>query len=119
MNLYVKNLGDEVTDDEVREEFAPFGTITSARVMRDEKGKSKGFGFVCFSSHEEATRAVTEMNSKMFKGKPLYVALAQVRPPPHASMHLFLHLVCALKDVRGRKDVRGQNLGFLSLASMC
>ncbi|KAG2496116.1 hypothetical protein HYH03_005719 [Edaphochlamys debaryana] len=77
MNLYVKNLSDEVDDEGLRELFSTCGTITSCKVMKDSTGKAKGFGFVCFTSHDEATRAVTEMNGKMVKGKPLYVALAQ------------------------------------------
>ncbi|KAL6752450.1 polyadenylate-binding protein 4 [Haematococcus lacustris] len=77
MNLYVRNLADEVDDKRLREEFASCGNINSAKVMLDEKGKSKGFGFVCFSSAEEAARAVNEKSNHMVCGKPLYVTLAQ------------------------------------------
>jgi polyadenylate-binding protein len=83
VNLYVKNLDDTIDDERLRKEFAPYGTITSAKVMTEggrNKGQfqtSLGFGFVCFSSPEEATKAVTEMNGRILVSKPLYVALAQ------------------------------------------
>ncbi|KAG6833827.1 hypothetical protein H0H87_011761 [Tephrocybe sp. NHM501043] len=79
VNLYIKNLEDDVDDDKLRAEFEPFGTVTSCKVMRDERDISKGFGFVCFSSPDEATKAVAEMNNKMIGSKPLYVSLAQRR----------------------------------------
>jgi polyadenylate-binding protein len=87
VNLYVKNLDDTVTDDMLRDEFAAMGTITSARVMKDMKdGRSRGFGFVCFSTPEEATRAVNEMNGKLIANKPIFVALAQRREVRRAQL---------------------------------
>lgn len=78
VNLYVKNLDDSINDEKLRQEFAPYGTITSAKVMFDEKtNQSRGFGFVCFSTPDEATKAVTIMNGRMIGNKPIYVAPAQ------------------------------------------
>ncbi|GAV52498.1 hypothetical protein ZYGR_0AG04890 [Zygosaccharomyces rouxii] len=77
VNLFIKNLDDSIDDERLREEFSPFGTITSVKVMTTENGKSKGFGFVCFSTPEEATKAITEKNQQIVAGKPLYVAIAQ------------------------------------------
>lgn len=77
LNLYVKNLDDSIGDDKLRELFSEFGTITSCKVMRDPSGMSRGTGFVAFSTPEEASRALAEMNGRMVVSKPLYVALAQ------------------------------------------
>ncbi len=77
VNLYVKNLEDTVDDERLRKEFVKYGRITSAKVMVDENSHSKGFGFVSFSSPEEASKAVTEMNGQIIVSKPLYVAMAQ------------------------------------------
>jgi polyadenylate-binding protein len=86
VNLYVKNLDDSIDDDALRKEFAQHGNITSVKVMRDQYGRSKGFGFVCFTYPDEATKAVTEMNGKLVGGKPLYVALAQRKEERHAHL---------------------------------
>ncbi|KAG7643343.1 RNA recognition motif domain [Arabidopsis suecica] len=76
-NIYVKNVNVAVTEEELRKHFSQCGTITSTKLMCDEKGKSKGFGFVCFSTPEEAIDAVKTFHGQMFHGKPLYVAIAQ------------------------------------------
>lgn len=74
----MKNLTEEVGDDELRSKFTGFGTITSARVMRDAAtGTSRGFGFVCFSTHDDAARAQADLHKSLWHGRPLYVAIAQ------------------------------------------
>lgn len=89
VNLYIKNLDDSYDDEKLRAEFAAFGNITSAKVMRDDKGVSKGFGFVCFTTPEEATKAITDMNGKMLANKPIYVALAQRKDVRRAQLESY------------------------------
>jgi len=87
VNLYVKNINDDWDDDRVRAEFDAFGTITSCKVMRDDKtGTSRGFGFVCFSSPDEAQKAIAEMNGKMIGTKPLFVTIAQRKEARRAAL---------------------------------
>ena len=74
-NLYIKNISEVVDDEELKRMFEVFGEISSAKVMRDEKGESRCFGFVCYANPEDATRAVTEMHLKLVNGKPLYVGI--------------------------------------------
>jgi len=78
-NLYVKNLSPDVDDNKLHEMFVNFGNITSAKVMREASGKSRGFGFVAFEKKEAATRAIHEMTNTLHHGKPLYVSRAQTK----------------------------------------
>nr|XP_009513246.1 PREDICTED: polyadenylate-binding protein 1-like [Phalacrocorax carbo] len=57
-NVYIKNFGDDMDDDRLREIFSKFGKTLSVKVMMDTTGRSKGFGFVNFEKHEEAQKGV-------------------------------------------------------------
>ncbi|XP_039070052.1 polyadenylate-binding protein 7-like [Hibiscus syriacus] len=87
-NVYVKNIDEDVTDDELRDLFSQCGTITSAKLMRDDKGTNKGLGFVCFSAPEEAAKAVGMFHGYIFHRKPLYVAIAQRKEDRQAQLQL-------------------------------
>ncbi|KAK1784203.1 hypothetical protein P4O66_003966 [Electrophorus voltai] len=73
----ISHTWEDMDDNKLNEIFSKFGPTLSRRVMTDESGKSKGFGFVSFERHEDAKRAVDEMNGKKLNGKQLYVARAQ------------------------------------------
>ncbi|XP_032245967.1 polyadenylate-binding protein 1-like isoform X3 [Phoca vitulina] len=97
-NLYVKNLEDDIDDRRLREELSLFGTISSARVMM-EAGHSKGFGFVCYTSPEEANKAVMAMNGKIVITKPLYVAIAQSKDERQAFLTKnYMERISAVRD---------------------
>lgn len=76
-NLYIRNLGADVTDAALQQVFSQYGTVLSAKVMLDEHGASRQFGFVCFENAADAERAIAETNNKAVWGEPLYVAPAQ------------------------------------------
>jgi len=94
INLYIKNIEDEINEERLKKEFSAFGNILSHKIMTDhENGASKGFGFVCFSTQEESIRAIADMNGRVLPGctKPLYVALhepREVRRAKLATRHL-------------------------------
>ncbi|CAE6352385.1 unnamed protein product [Rhizoctonia solani] len=77
INLYVKNLDEDMDDDKLRAKFQAFGTIASCKVIYNEHNISKGLGFVCFSTPDQATKAMAEMNNKMVGSRPLRVWLSQ------------------------------------------
>ena len=72
MNIYVGNIPWSVTDDQLEELFAQFGTVTSAKIIVDEFSKrSRGFGFVEMADGGE--QAIAALNDKDFEGRPLVV----------------------------------------------
>ncbi len=74
-NLYIKGLDLALTADDLKAAFGAYGAITSARVMFDEQGLSKGFGFVSFEQPEQAAAALQGLNGQKMgpSGKPVNV----------------------------------------------
>ena len=70
------------TDDDLRDAFSKFGSVESATVVKDrETGRSRGFGFVGFTTAEEAQSAVAGMNGKEMDGRTIKVDVANERAP--------------------------------------
>ncbi|MCE9565145.1 MAG: RNA-binding protein [Planctomycetes bacterium] len=72
--LYVGNLGWGITDSQLQDMFAAYGTVVSAQVIMDrDTGRSKGFGFVELGTDQEAQAAIAGMHGQMVEGRPLTV----------------------------------------------
>ncbi|OGS36545.1 MAG: RNA-binding protein [Elusimicrobia bacterium RIFOXYB2_FULL_49_7] len=80
MNLYVGNLSQEVTDQDLKEAFSAFGEVSSCQVIKDKfTRESRGFGFVEMSDKTAADTAINSLNGKDFHGKSLTVNEARPR----------------------------------------
>lgn len=78
MNIYVSNLSFDVQDQDLKELFAPYGEITSAKIITDrESGRSRGFGFVEMSDDTAASKAINELNNSSIDGRPIRVTEAR------------------------------------------
>ena len=71
--LYVRGFNDDTTEEELLQKFKKFGNIESCEIMRDENGKSKGYGFILFENKKDARRCVGYSVSMLLSEKELYV----------------------------------------------
>lgn len=63
MNIFVGNINYKLTNEGLEQLFAPYGQVTSARIIMDRaSGRSKGFGFVEMPNDEEARQAIAALH---------------------------------------------------------
>lgn len=80
MNIYVSNIPYQTTEEEMREAFAAFGNVSSARIIKDKMtGKSRGFGFVEMGNDDEARSALEGMNGAELSGRKINAREARPR----------------------------------------
>jgi RNA recognition motif-containing protein len=78
MNIYVSNLSFNVQDEDLKEFFAPYGEVSSAKIINDrETGKSRGFGFVELADDEAAKKAIAELDGATVEGRAIKVMEAK------------------------------------------
>lgn len=78
MNIYVSNLSFNVQDEDLREFFAPYGEVTSAKIITDrESGTSRGFGFVEMSDDAASKKAIAELDGATVEGRTIKVMEAK------------------------------------------
>ncbi len=72
--LYVGNLPDSATEQDLTDKFAASGTVESVKLITDrDTGRSKGFGFIEMASAAEAQAAIDSLNGTDYDGRPMKV----------------------------------------------
>ena len=90
MNIYVSNLSFAVTDEDLREYFAEYGEVTSAKVIMDRvSNRSRGFAFVEMSDDEAAQKAINELDSATVDGRTIKVSMARPKEEKGSSNRSF------------------------------
>ena len=80
MNIYVGNLSFKVDENELRDAFEEYGSVSSVKIITDKfTGRSKGFAFVEMSSDAEAQAAIGALDGKDAGGRALKVNEAKPR----------------------------------------
>ncbi len=80
MNIYVSNLSFNVQDEDLKEFFASYGEVTSAKVINDKfTGQSRGFGFVEMPDDAAAKKAIAELDQSTVDGRTIKVMEAKPR----------------------------------------
>ena len=80
MNIYVSNLSFNVQDEDLREFFAPYGEVTSAKVIMDKMtNQSRGFGFVEMSDEAASKKAIAELDGATVENRTIKVQEAKPR----------------------------------------
>jgi RNA recognition motif-containing protein len=80
MKIYIGNLSFEVTEDELREEFTPFGAVESVAIPTDRySGRPRGFAFVEMPSVSEGQAAISALNGKTLRERTMTVNAARPR----------------------------------------
>ena len=78
VEIYVGNLSYDMTEDQLREAFAAYGKVNSARLITNRfNGKSKGFGFVQMPDRSEADKAIAALNEKDVLGRKMKCNVAK------------------------------------------
>ncbi|EAW99825.1 TIA1 cytotoxic granule-associated RNA binding protein, isoform CRA_c, partial [Homo sapiens] len=87
-HVFVGDLSPEITTEDIKAAFAPFGRISDARVVKDmATGKSKGYGFVSFFNKWDAENAIQQMGGQWLGGRQIRTNWATRKPPAPKSTY--------------------------------